>query len=333
VAWVDQRRAFRAVCAAGCFAALPVTGFAAPGSARVQVAVTGCSEHLEPAKLSDAFAVELKNLDAELVAYIENTNPRVSISCRPRGDTSDIVVRVETDRGVALEETLEATEAGATRFIAIAVAESLHAQASSAPPPTPPKPEPPPEAEPAPPAPPAKAPTTAARFPEWWARGALGTRLFGDPGIPSLSGRIGGERVSSPDWLVAADVEGSYGEVNVSSGHLRAVTGSLALALHHRFQTGRFALLPGLGARAGVLRWKGRPDNRETTRGLSGYAAWAGPFADLRFALGITRATRVDFDVEGGFTPTQVKATENSNVIGSIGELWLSLQLGVAFQP
>jgi hypothetical protein len=141
------------------------------------------------------------------------------------------------------------------------------------------------------------------------------------------------ERVSSQQWLVAADVEGSYGRTLVDTGDLVAATGSLAVAVHHRSGSGRFAVLPGVGARGGVLRWQGRPSNRSASRGLSGYGPWAGPFADLRLGLDVTSGTRVDLDVEGGFNPLQVKATESSNVVGSIGELWLSLQLGVAFRP
>jgi hypothetical protein len=334
VAWLYPSRAFRAVVAGGGSLVVATTAWAEPaGSARVQVAVSGCSEELAPARLSDALAVELRNLDPELVVYIENTNPRVTIACRPRGDTSTIVVHVTTERGEALKETLEATEVGAARFVAIAIAESLHAQASTPPePPPPPPPEPAPEPEPEPARVPPPAPP-AHLYPAWWGRVALGTRLFGDPGLPSVSGRLGVERASSPDWVVAADVESSYGDTHVDSGDLRAVTGSFAFSLHHRSAAGRFAVLPGLGARAGVLRWKGRPSDRSTTRGLSGYGVWAGPFADLRFALGVTSATRVDLDVEGGFNPMQVKATEDSNVVASIGELWLSLQIGVAFQP
>lgn len=327
-----QHRAVLVALLAGAGLALFAAGAAAApvASARVKVEVTGCTEELSPSRLSEALSVELKNLDPELVRYIENTEPRVTIHCRPTGDTSQIVVQVVTERGEALHETLQATEVGAARFIAIAIAESLSAQASTpepapAPPPPTPEPEPPPaRSAPIPPGHP---------YPAWWGRVAFGTRRFGEPGLPSVSGRLGVERESSPDWVLAADVEGSYGAANVRDGDLVAGTGSLALAVHHRSTTGRFSLLPGVGARGGVLRWHGRPSDRSTTRGLSGYGPWAGPFAALRFQLQVTSATRVDVNVEGGFNPLQVKAIQNTNVVGSIGDVWLSLQLGVAFRP
>jgi hypothetical protein len=132
----------------GSLLALAFTVHADPvASARVQVEVAGCSEALAPARLSDALSVELKNLDPELVAYIDTTNPRVTIQCRPGGDTSEIVVHVVTDRGEALQEKMQSNEIGAARFIAIAIAESLYAQASAPvePPPPPPRTEPKPE--------------------------------------------------------------------------------------------------------------------------------------------------------------------------------------------
>lgn len=310
------------------FALTSRASFASDG-ARVDVEVRGCSDTLAAERLRDAIGVELKNLDVELVAYIEQSHPRVVIACTQQTELIDL--RVSTDHGEALREILDANEAGTARFIAIAIAESLASQASAPPPPTPvppPKPteEPPPPEPPPPPVPP-RAPV---HYPVWWWRAAPGARLFGEPGLPSLEGRLGIERVASPKWSLSLDLSGTRGSTALTSGELSATTLSTGLAIHRRANSGRFIALPGVGVRAGVLRWHGSPSNRATTQGLTGFAPWAGPFLDLALGIHATPNVRVEVAAEGGFTPTQVKATENSNVVGSIGELWLSLQLAIA---
>jgi hypothetical protein len=147
--------------------------------------------------------------------------------------------------------------------------------------------------------------------------------------LPSAAGRLGVERTASSVVAASLDLEGSFGATNVTSGDLQAATLSSGLAIHRRAGRGRFVAMPGIGVRGGVLRWHGSPSDKTTTRGLSGFGFWGGPFADLLLGLNITSGTRLDLALEAGFNPVPVKATENSNVIGSAGDLCLSLGLGL----
>lgn len=313
---------------------------AAPGveNASVEVRVEHCSADLQADRLSAALEVELKNLDPELVEYIRRSTPRAKVTCSLSPKERTVYLEVTTTDGTVLKESLESSDRGAERFIAIAISESLAARAALTMEreQTPTQTEAPAQTqaveEPNPvPATPQK-PASTDHYPTYWARASLGGRWFGEPGFPSAAGRVGADAALSHEWSLGTQLELTRGSGRVDAGELRAQTLSLGAVARYRVGTGRFVIAPGVGARGGGLRWKGVPSDPATTKGASGYGFWMGPLGNLLLGVNLTSHLRIEIDAEVGLNPVPVRATQSSDVVGSAGDTWTSLQLGAAVQ-
>ena len=279
------------------------------------VELLGCEGLLSPAALEEALGIELGGVEPEVRDYILRARPEARLRCTG----NEIVVEVIADDGVALNESLHTAGLGLTRFVAIAIVESIAARAIT----RPPRPVPP-----APPPPPPK-PIPRRGLDAWLSLGG-GFSTGGTPTWGGGAGALALELVVRELVSVHLDFTFGGGTLEVVPGKIVALQPSAGLGV--RLGVGRrwFRFDGGVSLRVGAAMWSGQPIASGVT-GKSGAAPWLGPAADVVFAADVSRRVRVRLHVEVGVPVVSASAEGLGMQLARLDPIWIlgGLELAV----
>ena len=141
-------------------------------------------------------------------------------------------------------------------------------------------------------------------------------------------------RQASPSiaWSIAFDFTGTSAEVEY--GSVNGLSGSLAFSAQFYVRLQPLILSTGPGARVGVVRLAGDPEDPEEKSGKDFAAPFGGPIWVARAELALSRGVRLGLELEAGVTtlPARATAGPRERVFGLEG-VWLSpaLSLGASF--
>lgn len=287
---------------------------------RVTVEVEGCQSLLRPGELEDALGVELRDAEQNVRDYISRSRPRARIHC----GEGEITVEVVASDGVALRESVQSLRLGLTRFVAIAIAESLAARASL----PPPKPLVAVAAGPVVVGLPAAALDPSPRLAAWMSL----TGWFWRGGKPAWWGGGGDLAI---DLLLRSlitlhlDVALSDGVVTVDPGRIQARIPSVGLGV--RLGHGRrwFRADAGGSFRGGAVLWTGQPDSTDIG-GRSAVVPWLGAEGALILSADLSSRVRLRLQTTLGGPIASASADGLGMQLAGIAPIWITAGLGLA---
>ena len=143
--------------------------------------------------------------------------------------------------------------------------------------------------------------------------------------------RIAREASPSIAWAIAFDFTGTTADVDL--GKVNGLSGSLAFSTLFYLRLQPVILFTGPGARVGVVRLAGDPDDEYETSGNDFAAPFGGPIWVARADLVLGRGVRLSLELEAGVTTLPAKATADGHDIFAVEGIWLSpaLALGASF--
>jgi hypothetical protein len=136
---------------------------------------------------------------------------------------------------------------------------------------------------------------------------------------------------SSIAWSIAFDFTGTSTEVE--HGSVNGLCGSLAFSAQFYARLQPLILSTGPGARVGVVRLAGDPDDERKTSGDDFAAPFGGPIWVARAELALSRGVRLGLELEAGVTTLPAKATADGEHVFGLEGVWISpaLSLGASF--
>jgi len=306
------------------------TGSVLPVTTRVDPCVP-----VDLAQFNRLLQIELRTSAAQGAAT--PTLTEVSVSCGPAGimlQLQDGLTRKSMARVLPAESFRDASS---TRLLALAVAEFVVAswvELTLQPEPAvePVGPRPPPQArqaveqrmreQVASPEPPSGNLSLTSGVQLWSEHNAiplgLGLRILQRP-LPELA------------WTVSADL--ALGRARVDLGQVEVGTGSLGAALAYVMPTEHAVFYIGPGARLGLTRMQGSPDEPQHAIGENFSAPFGGPVLFGRAEFWVTEALRLAVDLEGGIVTLPARAQADGMAVLALDGPWLctALALGIAF--
>jgi len=163
--------------------------------------------------------------------------------------------------------------------------------------------------------------------------GALALAVWTENGSMWLGGGARVTREASPTlaWSASFDFTGTIRDLEF--GRVHGFSGSAAFSALFYMRFAPLTLFTGPGARVGVVRLAGEPDD-DAVNGREFAAPFGGPLWLARVDLALSRSVRLGLELEAGFATLPAKGTDDrgENVFGLEGP-WLSpaLSLGASF--
>ncbi|MCP4677772.1 MAG: hypothetical protein GY854_20090 [Deltaproteobacteria bacterium] len=146
--------------------------------------------------------------------------------------------------------------------------------------------------------------------------------LGGSPRWTSFGGSAGLE-VSIRGWLVPAlDLEGIWGDGDVTLGTISAFQLSGAGLLLFRLPIKLLSLMIGPGFRAGAVFWKGTPEVDVNATGERNALPWNGPCAVLRVSFAINDVMELGIGIQGGWYTYESHAQVDGTPEISLEGVW-----------
>jgi len=286
----------------------------------IPVTVEDCGEVVSAGALAEALDVELRGAEDRVRDYLRRAHPRARIRC----EAGDLAVEVTADDGLAVRESVRADRLGLTRFLAIAIAESVAARAATAPTPVVAPVVPPtvPAVTPEPP------PATPERMAAWLFAGGT-ARLGGTPAWWSGGGTVGVELATGSLLTVQLDLGLVTGGVDVDVGRVEARQASAALGARLGTSFGWLRVEGGAALHAGAVMWTGRPSQA----GVSGETAttpWLGPAGALVVSAALGERVRLRLFADAGGVVASASADGLGSRFARLDPLWLSAGIGLA---
>jgi hypothetical protein len=144
--------------------------------------------------------------------------------------------------------------------------------------------------------------------------------------------RIAREASPTIAWAIAFDFTGTTEDVEL--GKVDGLSGSVAFSALLYLRVKPVILFTGPGARVGVVRLAGDPDDDLETTGDDFAAPFGGPIWVARADFVLSRKVRLGLELEAGVTTLPAKATgDGGNDVFAVEGVWLSpaLSLGASF--
>lgn|GEM_PF-3337141 len=282
---------------------------------RVTLEVDGCENLLRPGELDEALGVELRNAEENVRDYISRSRPRARIRCRD----GEITVEVVASDGVALRESVQSLRLGVTRFVAIAIAESVAARASL----------PPPKPVVVVVAPPPVAPKPRPRMVAWLSL----TGWFWHGGNPAWwggGGDLAVDLVLRSLVTLHLDVAISDGVVDVDLGLIQAQMPSVGLGVRVGHSLRWFRAEAGVTLRAGAVRWGGHAYHRDVVAEHSATVPWCGADAELVLSADLSRRVRLRLQTTVGGPISSASAEGLGMLVAGLAPVWVTTGLGLA---
>jgi hypothetical protein len=172
------------------------------------------------------------------------------------------------------------------------------------------------------------------RPPSAWAlEPSLAVRQVSDAELSAYGGGVGFSRVQW-GWLVlGGDLAIESGNARVSSGSIDALLVSAGASLRLRQELDVFRFEAGIGARYGIVHFRGVPgeEGDPPPHGQKATLPWAGPFAAVRAGLALGARTELCGRFEAGFATLAAEALVSGQPELVIEREWLGFGLGVGF--
>jgi hypothetical protein len=260
--------------------------------------------------------------DAEEIQRIAALETRTSSVAAAIGCAGDVAT-IRVGSRIRLVDLAPIDPRARARLLALTLGElkSADLELSFAPPPAPPRP---PEL---PPAAPLSPPEPGL---EWGAGVELVMLRFTAPSPTAFGARASARLLSGSRLGGRADVEALHGGGAVPLGSASVLTVDAGLAAVGAFSIGDFELEVAAGARLGLARLRGEPDDPQAAAGETVSGAFGGPFIGSRLGWPLG-PVGISLGVEAGLVALPVIGRAQDRAVIAADGAWISAQAGINF--